>query len=349
MLIDRLPCPCSQFQKNYKMGKVLATPSCFVLLAQQHGQKQWWLQWKQANTFIEMKASHLSLLLKWKLVSTTTKEKGPWAPYPLFTQEKTVTRVTLINNGCVPSVGPRYDQPDLHGDIKEPAQSCWLQIDKTWDRRQEIEIKQSKEQTFRTTLSSQHVSPYLSPESSRWVGWENWETLKSVALRGSSFSDHSVQLISSENRSQLMGNDRFWKQALLMFSNKWAVKLMVHTRFPGPLSAAFPQNLFLFSWLSPSWRKSLLVTHMFHQLCFLHHPEPQIAPAGASALSISAAEVEISWQPIAWNRHTGRVLGYEVRQLVLVSDTLQMSLSWPHLYAGASSVTWLPLATFHLR
>ncbi|KAF1605859.1 Contactin-6, partial [Eudyptes chrysolophus] len=43
-----------------------------------------------------------------------------------------------------------------------------------------------------------------------------------------------------------------------------------------------------------------------------HHPEPQIAPAGASALSVSAAEVEVSWQPIAWNRHTGRVLGYEV-------------------------------------
>ncbi|XP_064012244.1 contactin-6 isoform X1 [Pogoniulus pusillus] len=40
--------------------------------------------------------------------------------------------------------------------------------------------------------------------------------------------------------------------------------------------------------------------------------EPQIAPAGTSALSVSAAEVEVSWQPIAWNRHTGRVLGYEV-------------------------------------
>ncbi|NXC39900.1 CNTN6 protein, partial [Penelope pileata] len=40
--------------------------------------------------------------------------------------------------------------------------------------------------------------------------------------------------------------------------------------------------------------------------------KPQIAPAGTSALSISAAEVEVSWQPIAWNRHTGRVLGYEV-------------------------------------
>ncbi|XP_032841655.1 contactin-6 isoform X4 [Tyto alba] len=40
--------------------------------------------------------------------------------------------------------------------------------------------------------------------------------------------------------------------------------------------------------------------------------EPQIAPVGMSALSISAMEVEVSWQPIAWNRHTGRVLGYEV-------------------------------------
>ncbi|XP_051483767.1 contactin-6 isoform X3 [Apus apus] len=40
--------------------------------------------------------------------------------------------------------------------------------------------------------------------------------------------------------------------------------------------------------------------------------EPQIAPAGASALSVSAAEVEVSWQPMAWSRHTGRVLGYEV-------------------------------------
>nr|XP_009687341.1 PREDICTED: contactin-6 isoform X2 [Struthio camelus australis] len=40
--------------------------------------------------------------------------------------------------------------------------------------------------------------------------------------------------------------------------------------------------------------------------------EPQIAPAGTSVQSISAAEVEVSWKAIAWNRHTGRVLGYEV-------------------------------------
>ncbi|RMB99036.1 hypothetical protein DUI87_24582 [Hirundo rustica rustica] len=37
-----------------------------------------------------------------------------------------------------------------------------------------------------------------------------------------------------------------------------------------------------------------------------------MAPAGASALSVSAAAVEVSWLPIPWNRHTGRVLGYEV-------------------------------------
>ncbi|XP_027496536.1 contactin-6 isoform X2 [Corapipo altera] len=40
--------------------------------------------------------------------------------------------------------------------------------------------------------------------------------------------------------------------------------------------------------------------------------EPQTAPVVVSALSVSAAEVEVSWQPLAWNRHTGRVLGYEV-------------------------------------
>ena len=130
MLIDWLPCHYSQFQKNYKMGKVLATSLCFDLLAQQPGQKQWWLQWKQANMFIGMKALHLSLLLKWKLVSTTTKEKGPWAPYPLSTREKTVMPVPLISNGCIASIGPRYDQTDLHRDIKEPAQSCSLKIDK---------------------------------------------------------------------------------------------------------------------------------------------------------------------------------------------------------------------------
>ncbi|XP_032927583.1 contactin-6-like isoform X2 [Catharus ustulatus] len=40
--------------------------------------------------------------------------------------------------------------------------------------------------------------------------------------------------------------------------------------------------------------------------------EPQMAPAGASALSVSAAAVQVSWLPIPWNRHTGRVLGYEI-------------------------------------
>ncbi|XP_042308319.1 contactin-6-like isoform X2 [Sceloporus undulatus] len=40
--------------------------------------------------------------------------------------------------------------------------------------------------------------------------------------------------------------------------------------------------------------------------------EPQIAPTGTSVQSISASEMEVSWNPVAWNRHTGRVLGYEV-------------------------------------
>ncbi|KAM5314943.1 contactin-6 isoform 2-T2 [Glossophaga mutica] len=40
--------------------------------------------------------------------------------------------------------------------------------------------------------------------------------------------------------------------------------------------------------------------------------EPQLAPRGTSAQSFSASEMEVSWTAIAWNRNTGRVLGYEV-------------------------------------
>lgn len=129
-----------------------------------------------------------------------------------------------------------------------------------------------------------------------------------------------------------MGNEQFQKQVLLMFHNKWLVKLAAHTRLPEPLGAASPQNLFLFSLISySSWHNRHSTSCVFS-----HHPEPQTAPVGASALSVSAAEVEISWQPIAWNRHIGRVLGYEP---VLVSDTLQISLSWPYLYPGSSSLS----------
>ncbi|XP_062977772.1 contactin-6-like [Elgaria multicarinata webbii] len=39
---------------------------------------------------------------------------------------------------------------------------------------------------------------------------------------------------------------------------------------------------------------------------------PQIAPTGTSAQSFSASNMEVSWNPVAWNRHTGRVLGYEI-------------------------------------
>ncbi|KAM5280542.1 contactin-6 [Ctenodactylus gundi] len=39
---------------------------------------------------------------------------------------------------------------------------------------------------------------------------------------------------------------------------------------------------------------------------------PQLAPKGTSVQSFSASEMEVSWNAIAWNRNTGRVLGYEV-------------------------------------
>ncbi|XP_048210846.1 contactin-6 [Perognathus longimembris pacificus] len=40
--------------------------------------------------------------------------------------------------------------------------------------------------------------------------------------------------------------------------------------------------------------------------------EPQLAPRRTSVQSVSASEMEVSWNAIAWNRNTGRVLGYEI-------------------------------------
>ncbi|KAM6169811.1 contactin-6 isoform 2-T2 [Rhynchocyon petersi] len=40
--------------------------------------------------------------------------------------------------------------------------------------------------------------------------------------------------------------------------------------------------------------------------------EPQLAPRGIFVQSVSASEMEVSWNAIDWNRNTGRVLGYEV-------------------------------------
>nr|XP_023403774.1 contactin-6 isoform X7 [Loxodonta africana] len=40
--------------------------------------------------------------------------------------------------------------------------------------------------------------------------------------------------------------------------------------------------------------------------------EPRMAPRGTSVQSVSASEMEVSWNAIDWNRNTGRVLGYEV-------------------------------------
>lgn len=191
-----LPCHHSQCQKNSKTGKVSATSSCSVPLARQPGPKLWWPRWNPANTFIGMRASHPSLLSRWKLVSTTTKEKGPWAPFPSSTRERMVTQVTLSSNGCVAAIGPRYDQADLTGVLRtllKPAHRIFIR-----DMRQEMGIwsKNSKGWIFRMIFSRGPVSTNLSPRCTCWVCWENWETLEGVALREFGFSDHSVQPVS---------------------------------------------------------------------------------------------------------------------------------------------------------
>lgn len=45
--------------------------------------------------------------------------------------------VALISNSCVASIGPRYDQTDLHRDIEEPAQSCSWKFDKRHKKEDE--------------------------------------------------------------------------------------------------------------------------------------------------------------------------------------------------------------------
>ncbi|XP_063148906.1 contactin-6 [Candoia aspera] len=47
-------------------------------------------------------------------------------------------------------------------------------------------------------------------------------------------------------------------------------------------------------------------------LVYSGEDEPQIAPAGISVQSFSSSEVGVSWNPLAWTKHTGRILGYEV-------------------------------------
>lgn len=88
----------------------------------------------------------------------------------------------------------------------------------------------------------------------------------------------------------------FEKKALLAFHHEWRATLMATPRAPPAAPPAPP---------------ALPCAHTVSQLCS-SVPEPQMAPAGASALSVSAAAVQVSWLPIPWNRHTGRVLGYEV-------------------------------------
>ncbi|XP_034296428.1 contactin-6-like isoform X4 [Pantherophis guttatus] len=47
-------------------------------------------------------------------------------------------------------------------------------------------------------------------------------------------------------------------------------------------------------------------------LVYSGEDEPQIAPTGISVQSVSSFEMEVSWNPLVWTRHTGRILGYEV-------------------------------------
>uniref|UniRef100_A0A8C6VDF9 Contactin 6 n=1 Tax=Naja naja TaxID=35670 RepID=A0A8C6VDF9_NAJNA len=47
-------------------------------------------------------------------------------------------------------------------------------------------------------------------------------------------------------------------------------------------------------------------------LVYSGEDEPQIAPTGMSVQSFSSSEMEVSWNPLVWTRHTGRILGYEV-------------------------------------
>lgn len=56
---------------------------------------------------------------------------------------------------------------------------------------------------------------------------------------------------------------------------------------------------------------------------FLCMVEPQLAPRGTSVQSFSASEMEVSWNAIAWNRNTGRVLGYEV---IHINMTFHMNM-----------------------
>lgn len=268
-----LPCHHSQCQKNSRMGKVLATSSCSVPLARQPGPKPWWPRWNPANTFIGMRVSHPSLLSRWKLVSTTTKGKGPWAPFPSSTRERMVTQVTRGSSGCGAAISPRYDQADLTRILRtlfKPAH--WIFIA---DMRQEMGSwsKNSKGRIFRMIFSRAVVSANLSPRCSCWVCWENWETLRGAALRGFGSSDHSVQPVS-ENLPQQTGNDQFWKQVLLTSHHKWRVKLVVT---PGALPAAPPS-------ISCPCSVSVVsvITPVSQQLCF---PCPRAADGPGGSLS----------------------------------------------------------------
>lgn len=79
-------------------------------------------------------------------------------------------------------------------------------------------------------------------------------------------------------------------------------------------------------WDCMSILHSFSMNHSAEDSCvFLWMVEPQLAPRGTSVQSFSASEMEVSWNAIAWNRNTGRVLGYEV---------IHISFTFPYEHAS---------------
>ncbi|XP_058535164.1 contactin-6 [Ochotona princeps] len=76
--------------------------------------------------------------------------------------------------------------------------------------------------------------------------------------------------------------------------------------------------------------------------------EPQLAPLGTSVLSVSASEMEVSWHAIAWNRNTGRVLGYEVLYWTEDSRERMMGKARVSGNVTAKNITGLKANTVYL-
>lgn len=75
-------------------------------------------------------------------------------------------------------------------------------------------------------------------------------------------------------------------------------------------------------------------------MSFFWMVEPQLAPRGTSVQSFSASEMEVSWNAIAWNRNTGRVLGYEVIHINFMFHYEYASLPYNSLLNSPVLLTW---------